>query len=932
MWSYTFKDLAVNSNGREIVYKLEEVAVEGYASSITLESDVFTITNTHTPEVTNITVIKIWDDADDVDGLRTGSVEVALYADGRCVDKVMLSQDNSWTYTFTDLAKYDNGKEISYTVDESDSITGYDKKISNDSNIFTITNVHVPVFTNISIKKLWIDNDNQDGVRPKDISVELLANGIKVDEVVLSANNDWSYTFNNLNTIIDGQKIVYSIKEVEVANYTSAITNNTNEFTITNTHTPLLTSLNITKVWEDGNNRDGFRPKDVKVVLYANGRMHSKVLVSQSNSWTATIDNLAMYEKGELISYTINEDDVPKGYTSSINGFTVTNTHLPEVTTINVNKVWNDSDNKDAKRPNSIIVELYANDEVYDRITLDESNNWRYSFNDLYVYDENNNKITYTVKEVGELSGYTGDILADGLDFTIINTHIPEVVNVSVTKLWEDNDIDIARPDNVTVILYADGRKVNQAVLDKQGNWYHVFTNLDKYVDGRLVEYSVEEIKVIDYISTITNDSYDFTITNSYEHEVVSIFIEKHWIDKDNIYHDRPDNITVYLVANNKTLGKLTLTAQTNWAGRVSNLPKYDDGKLINYTLVEADMSDFYTKIIDKTSDYSFNLTNRHHREFEWGWELIKMTDDEIRQGLYKTRHEVNKTNPNHNITPNETTPINTTNNTDTPINNTTVPSRDIPTPENTATQTDNTPVNTNPVNNRPARTSRAGLSNNINPAKYVSTKTSTDNTPTTSKTYNNRPTYTTTKSNRPYRPTYNNPRSNFNNRIPQRSNTKPESDVTTVILPEPPAIAYLYGDNDDIKYRLFVWINGEYFDSTMDYSEFVDEFTREGINDPEQHTDWNEEGEMSVTYNDIDDVPDDITIHDTEDKVPDSTSHVDKHLDSEIDEGELSHGDVILDLDSGNEYHDDYDTGYELKLESHTENSDSDVSTANST
>lgn len=39
----------------------------------------FTITNTHTPRTTDIKVTKVWDDADDQDGIHPVSVEVELY-------------------------------------------------------------------------------------------------------------------------------------------------------------------------------------------------------------------------------------------------------------------------------------------------------------------------------------------------------------------------------------------------------------------------------------------------------------------------------------------------------------------------------------------------------------------------------------------------------------------------------------------------------------------------------------------------------------------------------------------------------------------------------------------------------------------------------------------------------------------------------------
>ena len=39
------------------------------------------------------------------------------------------------------------------------------------------------------------------------------------------------------------------------------------------------------------------------------------------------------------------------GYTATVDGFTITNTHTPEKTAVSVQKVWNDADDQDGMRP-----------------------------------------------------------------------------------------------------------------------------------------------------------------------------------------------------------------------------------------------------------------------------------------------------------------------------------------------------------------------------------------------------------------------------------------------------------------------------------------------------------------------------------------------------------------------------------------------------
>ena len=100
----------------------------------------FTISNKL--ETVNITVKKIWNDKNDKDGKRPGKITVHLLANGVVVKTVTIS-GSEWTYTFTNLPKYDNGSLIKYSVNE-ESVEGYNSSISSSNNTFTITNTHIP--------------------------------------------------------------------------------------------------------------------------------------------------------------------------------------------------------------------------------------------------------------------------------------------------------------------------------------------------------------------------------------------------------------------------------------------------------------------------------------------------------------------------------------------------------------------------------------------------------------------------------------------------------------------------------------------------------------------------------------------------------------------------------------------------------------------
>ncbi|MFV0393026.1 MAG: Cna B-type domain-containing protein [Coprobacillaceae bacterium] len=193
-------------------------------------------------EEVGVKVTKSWSDNNNQDGIRPTSVEVNLLADGNVIDTETLNSGNSWIKEWTALPKYDNGVEISYTVEEINIPTGYSPSITGSANDYTITNTHVPGVVSKKVTKAWNDNNNQDGIRPSSIQVNLLANGSVVDAQTLNTGNNWTYTWTNLAEKSAGTAIVYTVEEVSVpAGYTESTTVARNgDVIITNSHTPVL--------------------------------------------------------------------------------------------------------------------------------------------------------------------------------------------------------------------------------------------------------------------------------------------------------------------------------------------------------------------------------------------------------------------------------------------------------------------------------------------------------------------------------------------------------------------------------------------------------------------------------------------------------------------------------------------------------------------
>ena len=601
-WKYEFTNLPKYAAGNEITYTVEEDAVEGYEATV----DGYNITNTHKPETTKVEGTKTWNDSDNQDGIRPEKIIVNLLADGNKVNTQEVTPDDNgnWTYSFTDLPKFKAGKEIKYRVEEV-AVEGYTTELDG----YDIYNTHTPETTIIEGTKSWNDKDNQDGKRPEKIIVNLLANGEKVDTQVVTADNDWKYSFKDLPVYKDGQKLTYTVSEETVKDYTTEY-DGTN---IINSYTPGKTSASVVKVWNDANNQDGKRPESITVSLLADGRDTGiTVTLNAENNWTQTVTDLDEKANGKVIEYTWAEENVPEGYeltgnTADGTVTTLTNKHVPEVTAITGTKTWNDNDDQDGKRPTSITVNLLADGNVYDSKTVTAATNWTYTFNNLPVY-ENGQKITYAVSE-DEVAGYETAI--DG--FNITNSYTPETTSVSGQKVWDDaNNQDGKRPDSIKVRLLANGTEVATKDVTAADNWTYSFTDLPKFADGEEIVYTVTEDAVADYTTAIDGT----TITNSYKPGKTSITVTKAWADNDNQDGIRPENIKVQLYAGETAQGEeVTLSADNNWTYTWSELDAKKDGQDIVYTVRETEVPAGYEAIVTGTAAEGFILTNTHETE-----------------------------------------------------------------------------------------------------------------------------------------------------------------------------------------------------------------------------------------------------------------------------------------------------------------------------
>ena len=211
--------------------------------------------------------------------------------------------------------------------------------------VIRTTDVTIPVSikridenTGLTFTKKWEDHNNQDGIRPTTADyaskLHLMNDSSEVKDVkptvTDNGDNTWTVSYSNLPKYAGGTAIAYSVKEDSINGYTGG--------TLTNTHTPDVTSVTFTKKWEDAGDQDKLRPSttdyasrlhllsgstevnDVKPTVTDNG----------DNTWTIAYSNLPKYTGGSENIYSVKEDSI-NGYTADAEtvkaGGTLTNTH-----------------------------------------------------------------------------------------------------------------------------------------------------------------------------------------------------------------------------------------------------------------------------------------------------------------------------------------------------------------------------------------------------------------------------------------------------------------------------------------------------------------------------------------------------------------------------------------------------------------------------
>ena len=538
-WTYTYKDLPkTDVNENVYTYTVDEVLPEGSAYVCT--EDGLNLTNTLTGKV-DVSGTKTWVGGEPADLQLTLYRSVAGTAEGEETTESVVENvtpewnkdGDKWTYTYSDLPKYDDqGKLYLYRVEENISDEYNGVTTAGEADKFSA--IYTYDFTNVKKGALTVEKIVQGNRGETDRAFEFTVTltgksitGVKAEEIK-DKYGDMEFTNGVATfTLKHGQSITasglpagltYSVEETDANadGYTTSNSGNTGtipsgdtaQVYFTNTRhegEALTTSVSVQKVWKIDNG--GEQPESVKVQLKKDGQPYGKpVTLSDKNGWKHEWKDLPLG-----FTWTVEEVDAPEGFTSYTNHydnhFVITNDDVdteqkPE--TVNVRKVWVIDDG--GERPDSVSVQLMRDGEPFgDPVTLSDANDWSHAWNDL---ESGHN---WTVVELNVPDGFKATVSQSGDTFTIINDDTTEkTTEIRANKEWTIDDGG-TRADSVTVQLYCDGQPWGDPVtLSDSNDWTTLWEELPVGHSWSVVEINVPA----GFTSSVTQEDGVITITN----------------------------------------------------------------------------------------------------------------------------------------------------------------------------------------------------------------------------------------------------------------------------------------------------------------------------------------------------------------------------------------------------------------------------------
>ena len=586
------------------------------------------------------------------------------------------------------------------------------------------------VSTEVHVMKKWDDNNDQERKRPAEgAKVRVTAEGwdgkdigdVKVEDILLNDENNRKDVFKKLPKE-NGAGVPYDYKVVEVDPETGDVLGDgdttsygykvaikgdkTAGFVVTNSYTPEELSVVVSKVWNDPDDMTagekaelhsnvtvhlyGF--KDEQVIYYAG----SKKIEMDSHgvpTGSATFNKLPKrYFNKDNLDWKVVEDPV-YGYTAKVEYQSestqqwtetvpedwnrqarVVNTYAKPVTTVTAVKKWEDSDNNDGKRPESVTFQLWRKvgdedpEHVEDKdktVTADtqevSGKPWSAKWTNLPTTTEVDDKDEQgqTVVQDKTRVEYQ-DVYQDKTGGPSIKKDAYDKLSPKGQDTYvEDGQGGYVNKDDPSETI---DQETYDALTPKGQNDYSLESNVPKEeTEEETVKKEVPVLYVVKEVYEGGDDAHnlkklgyekpmvhatdkpgEFEIVNVHVPETTDVHVVKVWADQDDHDGIRPDHIGLKLMDDKTEVRKVSITEEDKWlldgdkpawSHTFKGVPVYDKGRKIDYSVIESGVPEGYTSKTEDTTpegaEYKqFTITNTHADD-----SLMKLTVNKVWAG-----------------------------------------------------------------------------------------------------------------------------------------------------------------------------------------------------------------------------------------------------------------------------------------------------------
>lgn len=595
-----------------------------------------------------VRVVKQWDDFDNKFFTRPATVNPKLMNGSELMDDsktINTSQDGA-SVQFENLHEYyKDDYDIALSLGDDSPYTT--ELVSKEVDGYTITFTFKSSLEKdkITVRKIWIDNDNS--LRPDSVDFDLKRGSSSVEEKTLGVktnDNEYEFDFSEFPAYLFDEFSVPMIDEIPNYHTELEVSDDKHTYTFTSTLTAPM-DIHVKQVWIDKNNAYGYRPGSFDYTLNkADGTSENKTLNFGSdgtvNEFNDIFSGLLLLDKPQYTIDSMPDITIPnystvKTFDADTMTYIYTST-LDVPLDIKVVQVWVDEDNLYGLRPEETSYKLTQSNSEIDGKSFNIANGQSEdTFTGLSMLDKDNYNVPLELATISD--DYSTVVEVDKgettMTFTFISTLVAEPV--TVVHIWDDEDNILGiRPEEITFDLahrteteceepeteddetddsdgttgsnegandsddeseepvepqtcYSDEtiKTHTMNVLEEEDT--HVF---DKVPSSIIDEFVVNMAEVDYYETTVDYDGDTHTFIFTSKLRGIEVHVVNIWEDSDNALGKRPESLTFFLMNDDKQEQEYTIDTK-------------EKTESFDYEHLFAYLKDHYNVVLEKNPE-----------------------------------------------------------------------------------------------------------------------------------------------------------------------------------------------------------------------------------------------------------------------------------------------------------------------------------------